>query len=103
MNHAAATDAADRALLLQRAQEIRALLEGNAEQTDALRRLPDANVRALKETGLSRLMVPRRFGGCQTSVRTYIEAMAALGQESFTVVWSRTWARRKRDGASAWE
>jgi 3-hydroxy-9,10-secoandrosta-1,3,5(10)-triene-9,17-dione monooxygenase len=81
------TDAVDRVALLQRAQEIRPLLEANAEQTDSLRRLPDANVAALKETGLSRLMVPRRFGGHQTSVRTYIEAMAEVGRGCGSTAW----------------
>jgi alkylation response protein AidB-like acyl-CoA dehydrogenase len=72
---------------LRRAQEIRPLLERNADETDAMRRLPDANVGALKETGLSRLMVPRRFGGHQTSVRTYIEAMAEVGRGCGSTAW----------------
>ena len=52
----------DRAALLERAAAIRPILERNAEQTDALRRLPDENVRLLTENGLCRLMVPQRFG-----------------------------------------
>jgi len=87
MTPVATTDAADRAMLLQRAEDIRPLLETNAEQTDSLRRLPDANVQALKDTGLSRLMVPKRFGGHQTSVRTYIEAMAEVGRGCGSTAW----------------
>src|SRR5687768_14024337 len=87
MTQVATTDAADRVTLLQRAQDIRPLLERNADETDKLRRLPDANVQALKDTGLSRLMVPKRFGGYQTSVRTYIEAMAEVGRGCGSTAW----------------
>ena len=49
--------------LLDAARRIRPLLEQNGNEADALRRLPEANVQALKDTGLCRLMVPARFGG----------------------------------------
>ena len=82
-----AADAVDRTELLERAAGIRALLEANAEQTDALRRLPDENVRALKDAGLCRLMVPRRFGGHQTSIRTYLEVTAEIGRGCGSTAW----------------
>jgi alkylation response protein AidB-like acyl-CoA dehydrogenase len=75
----ATVEAADRAALLERAARLRTLLESHAE-TDARRRLPDLVVNALNEQGLCRLMVPRRFGGYQTNIRTYIEVMAELGR-----------------------
>jgi alkylation response protein AidB-like acyl-CoA dehydrogenase len=78
---------ADRQLLLERAAEIRSLLERNADATDAKRRLADENVRALRDTGLCRLMVPRRFGGFETDVRTYIEVMAELGRGCGSTAW----------------
>jgi len=73
--------------LMRRAAGLRSLLEQHAEQTDALRRLPDANVAALKEAGLCRLMVPKRFDGHQTSIRTYIEVMAELGRGCGATSW----------------
>ena len=79
--------ATDRAALLERAAAIRPILERNAEQTDTLRRLPDENVRLLTEGGLCRLMVPQRFGGYQTSIRTYIEVMAELGRGCGSTAW----------------
>jgi len=66
--------------LAERALQLRPLFEANAQETDRLRRLPDANVAALKEAGLCRLMVPKRFGGHQTDIHTYIEVMEALGR-----------------------
>ena len=76
------SDAVDRDALIARARAIRPMLERNAAQTDSLRRLPDEVVGALRDNGLCRLMVPKRFGGSQTSIRTYIEVMAEIGQGS---------------------
>ncbi len=75
------------AQLLARATNLRPTLEQNAERTDSLRRLPDENVRALKETGLCRLMVPKRFGGHETSVRTYVEVIAEIGRGCGSTSW----------------
>jgi alkylation response protein AidB-like acyl-CoA dehydrogenase len=76
-----------RAELLARAEAIRPLLERNADETDSLRRLPDANVEALRREGLCRLMVPKRFGGSQTSIRTYLEVMAEIGRGCGSTAW----------------
>src|SRR5580765_3652432 len=73
--------------LAERALALRPLLEANAQETDQLRRLPDANVAALKDAGLCRLMVPARFGGHQTDIHTYIEVMEALGRGCGSTSW----------------
>ena len=77
----------DRDALIARAREIRPLLERNAGQTDTLRRLPDEVVHALRDHGLCRLMIPKRFGGYQTSVRTYIEVMEEVGRGCGSTAW----------------
>src|SRR5687768_15436768 len=81
------SDAIDRADLLAEAARIRRVLERNAEQADALRRLPDENVQALRQAGLCRLMVPKRFGGHQTSIRTYVEVIAEVGRGCGSTAW----------------
>ena len=73
--------------LLARAAGLRPLLERNADATDALRRLPDENVEALRREGLCRLMVPKRFGGHETSIRTYVEVIAELGRGCGSTAW----------------
>ena len=73
--------------LIERAAAMRPILERNADKTDSLRRLADENVQALKDTGLCRLMVPARFGGYQTSIRTYIEVMAEVGRGCGSTAW----------------
>jgi alkylation response protein AidB-like acyl-CoA dehydrogenase len=77
----------DTATLIARAAALRPMLERNAEQTDAGRRLPDENVRAIREAGLCRLMVPKRFGGYQTSIRAYIDVMTELGRGCGSTAW----------------
>jgi 3-hydroxy-9,10-secoandrosta-1,3,5(10)-triene-9,17-dione monooxygenase len=74
--------------LVRRATEIRPILEQNADEADRLRRLPDANVQALKKTGLCRLMVPRRFGGFETNIRTYITVIAEIGRGCGSTAWT---------------
>ncbi len=78
---------ADTATLLDRARHMRPLLQERAAETDALRRLPDEVVAALKEAGLCRLMVPRRLGGYETSIRTYMETIAELGRGCGSTAW----------------
>src|SRR5262245_11830130 len=74
--------------LIERASRIRPVLERNAVETDRLRRLPEANLDALRETGLCRLMTPRRLGGYETDVRTYIAVMAELGRGCGSTSWT---------------
>jgi alkylation response protein AidB-like acyl-CoA dehydrogenase len=81
------SNASDPAALLARAAAIRPILERNADTTDSLRRLADENVQVLLESGLCRLMVPARFGGLQTSIRTYIEVMAEVGRGCGSTAW----------------
>jgi 3-hydroxy-9,10-secoandrosta-1,3,5(10)-triene-9,17-dione monooxygenase len=80
-------DRPDLAELLKRAEDLRPLLERNADTTDALRRLPDEVVTAVREAGLCRLMVPGRFGGYQTTIRTYLEVIAELGRGCGSTAW----------------
>jgi alkylation response protein AidB-like acyl-CoA dehydrogenase len=81
------TAAPGREALLDRAAAIRPVLERNAAQTDALRRLPGEVVEALRREGLCRLMVPQRFGGYETSIRTYIEVIAEIGRGCPSTAW----------------
>ena len=73
--------------LLEQAAAIRPVLERNAETTDAGRRLADENVLALRESGLCRLMVPRRFGGHETSIHNYVAVMAEIGRGCGSTAW----------------
>jgi alkylation response protein AidB-like acyl-CoA dehydrogenase len=82
-----ASNPSDSAALIAKAAAIRPILEANADATDAQRRLADENVKALLESGLCRLMVPARFGGHQTSIRTYVDVMAEVGRGCGATAW----------------
>ena len=55
--------------LLGRIEEIRPMLERNAGQTEADRRVTEENIDALTAAGAFKVTVPRRFGGFQMTVR----------------------------------
>src|SRR5688572_22054905 len=73
--------------LLARARALRPLLEGRAAETDALRQLPPDVVDGLRQSGLCRLFEPRRFGGYETSVRTYLEVVSEVGRGCGSTAW----------------
>ena len=73
--------------LTDKAAALRTLFEAHAGETDTLRRLPDANVTAIKDAGLCRLRVPKRFGGHETNIHTYIEVMEELGRGCGSTSW----------------
>jgi 3-hydroxy-9,10-secoandrosta-1,3,5(10)-triene-9,17-dione monooxygenase len=73
--------------LIDRAASIVPILEQGAADADRLRRLPDVTVQALRDSGLCRLMVPKRFGGYETDIHTYIAVMAELGRGCGATSW----------------
>jgi alkylation response protein AidB-like acyl-CoA dehydrogenase len=59
----AATEAVSREELIRRAEELVPTLAARAEETERLRRIPEENLRALEEAGLTRVMNPHHHGG----------------------------------------
>src|SRR3954470_22243292 len=62
-------------------------LGATAEKSDRARRLDDDAAAALRESGLSRVITPKRFGGFEMSPSAHIWACAELG----TVCSSASW------------
>jgi alkylation response protein AidB-like acyl-CoA dehydrogenase len=73
--------------LLARAAELRPLLERNAPQGEADRRIPDASIDALVDAGLFKITVPRRFGGDEVDIRTKLEVSAAIAEADGATGW----------------
>jgi 3-hydroxy-9,10-secoandrosta-1,3,5(10)-triene-9,17-dione monooxygenase len=73
--------------LIRRATELQPLLAGNAARTEADRRVPEENIEAIREAGLFRLMVPKRLGGHETTIRTKMEVSAALAEACGSTAW----------------
>jgi alkylation response protein AidB-like acyl-CoA dehydrogenase len=73
--------------LVRRARELLPLLRKNAVQTDRERRAVEENIKAIEEAGLFRIMLPRRYGGFDASVRTQIEVSAVLAEACPGTAW----------------
>ena len=79
-----------RRALVERANALRPLLESNAAETEKNRRVVEENISAIQQAGLYRIMVPRRFGGLQTDLRTKLEVSAALAKGCGSTGWAST-------------
>ena len=84
---AAEQQLASRRELLSAAKDLVPLLRKNADQAERDRRLPEENVTALREGGFFKLTTPRRFGGHQANMRTYIEVTAELARGCSSSAW----------------
>jgi alkylation response protein AidB-like acyl-CoA dehydrogenase len=79
-----------RAELVRRANELVPLLERNATKTEADRRVVEANIDAIRAAGLFRIMVPRRFGGLETDMRTCLDVSRELAKGCGSTAWVTT-------------
>ncbi len=58
-----------------------------AAEADRLRRMPDANVAALQQAGLLKVLQPRRFGGWQASLRTHLDVVSEIARGCASTGW----------------
>ena len=73
--------------LIRRATELQPLLARNAAQAEADRRIPEENIEAIRDAGLFKLMIPKRLGGYETTIKTQLEVTAALGEACGSTAW----------------
>jgi len=73
--------------LVRRAEALQPLLTANAVVSEAHRRAAEENITAAKEAGLFRLMVPKRYGGYEGTLRSHLEVSAALGEACGGTSW----------------
>lgn len=81
----AAADA--RLVLLEGSRAIAAVLRREADQAERDSRLTQAAAQALRDAGLFRLGVPRRFGGYEASPATCLDVTAEVGQACPSGAW----------------
>src|SRR5438445_39247 len=72
------------------AAALRPKLRERAAETDRLTRLPVSTVAELEKARLFEITTPRRYGGLQLDVRTYMDAMVELGRGDASVSWATT-------------
>lgn len=76
-----------RRALVERARLLQPLLEKNAAATEANRRVAEENIVAIRAAGLFKIMVPRRFGGLETDIRTALEVSRELAKGCGSTAW----------------
>ena len=88
MSAAIATrDAEIRTTLLTNVATILPLLRKNAERTERDRRIPAENIAAMEQNGLFRILVPRKYGGHEASIRTYTDVVAEISRGCGATGW----------------
>lgn len=73
--------------LVAAASSLVPILSANAEDADQGRRLPEADITALREAGIFRLGAPRAFGGHAVSTRAALAITAELGRGCSSASW----------------
>jgi 3-hydroxy-9,10-secoandrosta-1,3,5(10)-triene-9,17-dione monooxygenase len=73
--------------ILERVRELTPLLRERAADAEAARRLPDESVKELKESGLVRLLQPKRYGGHESDPRMFFECVMAVGAACGSTGW----------------
>lgn len=73
--------------LLERIRETHPILERNAAETEAERRVAQENIDALTAAGAFRVTIPRRFGGYEMTACDQLEVSAAVAEACGSTAW----------------
>ena len=85
-----ATDEVSTEEFVARAAALVPLLRKNAKQTEEDRRVVEENIEAIRDAGLYRLMVPKRFGGHQADFTTFLQVSSELARGDGSTAWVST-------------
>src|SRR5205807_5497186 len=83
----ALTDAMIREAALAKARDLVPLLKERAACAEELRRLPEQTVRDFVDSGLLRLVQPRRWGGAELPLSINLDVTAELGRGCGSSAW----------------
>ncbi len=73
--------------LVARAAALVPQLRERVAESDRLRKLPPANVDAVRRAGLFKVLQARRYGGYQMSLRTHIDVIATVARGCASTAW----------------
>ena len=73
---------------IERAREVAPLLAEASDEIETRRELPARVVKALKDRGLFRLLLPRSLGGAELSPPVYVQVLEVLGAADGSTAWS---------------
>src|SRR5260370_11342888 len=63
-------------------------LRARAAQTDALSKLPDATIADFEKARLFEMVVPKMYGGLQSSLNTYLDALIEVARGEGSAAWT---------------
>jgi 3-hydroxy-9,10-secoandrosta-1,3,5(10)-triene-9,17-dione monooxygenase len=73
--------------VLDKVRELSPLLRDRAVAAEEARRLPDESVKELKETGVVRLLQPKRFGGFEAEPKLFYESLLNVAAACGSTGW----------------
>lgn len=73
--------------VLDRIRDLAPLIRERAPEAEKDRRLPDASVKELKETGVVRLLQPKRYGGFEADPRLFYECLLTVAASCGSTGW----------------
>jgi 3-hydroxy-9,10-secoandrosta-1,3,5(10)-triene-9,17-dione monooxygenase len=82
-----AGDPPEFATLQARAEALVPTLRERAGRTEELRRVPDETIEDLHNSGLFRILQPRRVGGSELPFRSIVELVAVIGRGDASTAW----------------
>ena len=87
----------DHETLVERAEKLLPELEDRTAEAEALRKLPEASIRALVDTGLTRALQPERWGGSGLGTTTHIALTSTLAHACMSTGWCQfVWSAHNR-------
>lgn len=82
--------AALRVELVRRANALIPLLQKNALETERNRRVVEDNIEAIRAAGLFKISIPRRHGGLEVGMRTFLDVSRELAKGCGSTAWATT-------------
>ncbi|WP_223588396.1 acyl-CoA dehydrogenase family protein [Neobacillus bataviensis] len=73
--------------LVEKARSLVPRLRERAKETEQFRRIPEATIKELKESGLFYILRSKRFGGYQTNMRTYTDIVTEISGGCGSTGW----------------
>jgi alkylation response protein AidB-like acyl-CoA dehydrogenase len=80
--------AASEDTMMSRLEAILPTIAANAEQAEALRKMPEENVALLKGIGLHRAFLPKAYGGLELSLPEFTDCIAKLAGACCSTAWA---------------
>ncbi len=71
----------------EKARKLIPKLRERAAETENIRRIPEETMNELKESGLMTMLRPKRYGGHETNMRTYSDAIVEISKGCASTGW----------------